>query len=546
MLGIALVVAVSALGLYGAATLLGSPAPSGTQVAGASATIAPGSSASPSNASPTPIPTPSGPPRQRALAATEIFGFLPYWKLGQPETQLPLNQLTTIAIFGVEAGRDGTLVRQTSTGAQLQGWQAWNSVATDEIIRGAHAKDVRVVLTIQRFAWTEPQARRTVALLSDAAKRTTLANDIVSEVTGRKADGVNLDFEPVPSAVREEFVLFVRELRAALDSAKPGLQLTFDTTTGIDQWDLAALTADDAADAALVMGYDYRVGNASIAGSVNPVEGLRRTLDGALSQAAADRIILGLPWYGRAWSTESDQPGAFTLDPQTFGGSVTAEYADAIALAVQNGRQWDPVEASAWTAYRKRDCGRCPESWRQLWYDDVDSMQAKQKLVTDKALRGLGIWALGYDQQLPEVWATVRLTFGGLVDATAPHGSATVDPQQIARRHGDLPVVEGTLQLKLDAADDKDGTGVVFTRVSASPDQAADGSLATGITFPSTGMLGIALADARLGPGFARGESRVNVQWRDVAGNWSGPVSVAFWTPTAVSASPAPLPSPGD
>jgi spore germination protein YaaH len=545
---LAVIIGLGALGLYGAAALLGSPIPDGSPPAtGSTAPSGPIA-----NTSPTPAPTPSGPPRVRALATREIFGFVPYWKLNQPETQLPLDQLTTIAIFGVEAGRDGKLVRQTAAGGEPQGWTAWSGATTADIIRRAHAKDVRVVLTVQRFAWSEGQARRTVALLSDSAKRATLAEDIVAEVTAKKADGANLDFEPVPFAVREQFVLFVRELRAAMDKAKAGLQLTFDTTTGVDQWDLATLTADDAADAALVMGYDYRVATANIAGSVDPLEslfagGLRGTVEEALSQAAADRLILGLPWYGRAWSTDSDQAGASSLDAETYGGSSTVEYADAVARAVINGRRWDPLEASAWTAYRFSACADCPETWRQLWYDDVDSMLAKQRIVVDEGLRGLGIWALGYEQGQPETWATIRHIFDGVVDTTAPHGSAKVDPEAMTRRHGDLPVVEGTLALLLDAADDRDGTGVVFTRVSDSPELApADGSLLTGITFPVTDRLSVELADAQLGAGFGQGESRVHVQWRDIAGNWSAPVSVAFWSPVAVVASPAPLPSRGD
>ena len=104
---------------------------------------------------------------------------MPYWKLS-PDTQLPLDLLTTVAVFGVEAGKDGTLVRQTAAGAQPPGWKAWQSDMTTKLIRDAHAKDVRVVLTIQRFAWTAPQARRTVTLLSDPASRATLTREIAS------------------------------------------------------------------------------------------------------------------------------------------------------------------------------------------------------------------------------------------------------------------------------------------------------------------------------------------------------------------------------
>lgn len=543
----------------------GQPGPTGTPVATASVSanpsqIAANPSATPDpDAFPTPYPTSSGPPRKRALADREVFGFLPYWKLGVADTQVPLDLLTTVAIFGVEAGKNGTLVRQTAAGAQPPGWKAWQSDTAAQLIRDAHAKHVRVVLTIQRFAWTAPQARRTVALLSDPQARSTLAHEIAREITDHGADGVNLDFEPVPSEVRDDFTSLVRELRTQLDAAKAGLQITFDTTTGVGGWDLPALTADDAADAALIMGYDYRTAGARSAGSVDPVAsttagGLLDTLDAVLAQISPDRTILALPWYGRAWSTISDQPDSGTQDQATYGNSVATEYADAIALARQYGRNYDATEGSAWTAYRKKDCATCPETWRQLWYDDVDSMQAKQKLAIERGLRGLGIWALGDDAALPEAWTTVRLSLGGRPDSKAPTGTAKVDPTAVSRKHGNLPVIEGTtLALKLTAEDNSQGTGVVLVRVSATSELADDTTLASdqgrllfGITYPSGPSQTVPLADQRLGNGFAKGESTVFVQWRDIAGNWSAPVSVNFWLSTAVSVAPSPLPSSGD
>jgi spore germination protein YaaH len=503
------------------------------------------------DASPTPYPTPSGPPRKRALADREIFGFLPYWKLGLPDTQLPMDQLTTVAIFGVEAGKDGKLVTQTASGATPQGWTAWKSAATDDIIRKAHAAGVRVALTIQRFSWSTGQARKTVALLSDPQNRSTLATQIATEVTNRRADGVNLDFEPLPTGLRDDFTSFVRELRVQLDHAKAGLQLTFDTTVDVSGWDLPALTADDAADAAIILGYDYRVATAAVAGSVDPLVsasfggGLLDTLDATLAQISPDRVILGLPWYGRAWSTFSDQAGSATLNQKTYGDSVTTEYGDAIALARLHGRNYDVQEASAWTAYRKKDCATCPQTWRQLWYDDVDSMQAKQKLIVGRGMRGLGIWVLGYDHALPDLWATVRFSFAGRTDALAPTGTAKVDPQAITQRHGTLPVVDGTLALNLTADDGNNGSGVAFVRVSTATDLYVNGNLANSITYPwdaSAPSLSLALSDQRFGNGFAKGQATVFVQWRDIAGNWSSAVSVAFWLPTAVSPAPSPLP----
>ena len=44
-----------------------------------------------------------------ALAAQEVFGFLPYWELSNADS-IDLATLTTVAWFGLEAGRDGQLI----------------------------------------------------------------------------------------------------------------------------------------------------------------------------------------------------------------------------------------------------------------------------------------------------------------------------------------------------------------------------------------------------------------------------------------------------
>ena len=161
------------------------------------------------------MPTPAGPPRIRALATREVLGFLPYWKLGQATTHLDLQQLTTIAYFGVEAHQDGHLIRVSKAGAVPPGWAGFESQPFADMVTSAHAAAIRVVLTVQRFAWTAGQSRRTVKLLQNPAARSALVRDIVAVVKDRGIDGINLDWEPVPGSVRDDFTTFVRELRAA-------------------------------------------------------------------------------------------------------------------------------------------------------------------------------------------------------------------------------------------------------------------------------------------------------------------------------------------
>ncbi|MGZ6295752.1 MAG: cell wall-binding repeat-containing protein [Candidatus Limnocylindrales bacterium] len=353
----------------------------------------------------------------------EVFGFLPYWELSDSALRLDDKALSTIAYFGVGADRSGHLVRTDPDGSASVGWGGWASSLLTGVINTAHANGTRVVLTVQRFAWTSGQVADTNALLGNATARQTLANEIAAAVKARGSDGVNLDFEPIPNGQAANFVAFVRLVRGALNARGSGYQLTFDATGSIGNYDVANLTAAGAADAVLIMGYDYRGSASAKAGSIDPLSGptydLTDTVNAYLARTSASKIILGVPYYGRAWSTASDAPNAITLPQNSSNGySSSATYAQAASLASTNGRRWDSVEQSPWTAYRRSNCTGCATVWRELYYDDTSSLGQRYDLVNRKGLRGAGIWALGYDGTRPELYALLKSKF--VNDTTPP------------------------------------------------------------------------------------------------------------------------------
>lgn len=380
----------------------------------------------------------------------EVFGFLPYWELNDPGLRLDYTLVSTIAYFQVAADQDGHLARTAADGQPDVGWAGWTSSTLTGIIDAAHAAGTRVVLTVERFAWTTSQKSTTSALLGSATARATLAGEIAAAVQHRGADGVNLDFEPIPLGQRANFVTFVQQLRAALDATQPGYQLTFDATGDMANYDVTALTAPDAADAVFVMGYDYRIASSGIAGSISPITrdgyDLQETIAGYLGATTPDKVILGLPYYGRAWSTVSTDLNARTR-PQgaTYGYSASAPYSVAAGLAEQNGYLYDELEQTAWTTYPWQNCDSCPTTARELYFDDARSLTAKYALVNAANLRGAGIWVLGYDGTRPELAAALRTAFADLTPPNPVPLLGSVTPATVPADGGDLAItVEGS------------------------------------------------------------------------------------------------------
>jgi spore germination protein YaaH/flagellar hook assembly protein FlgD len=399
----------------------------------------------------TPIDTPAGGPAIQATGAVhvapasasviepaaatglrrQVFGFLPYWELSGASTSLNYDVLSTIAYFSIGADANGNLRKKNSDGTTTTGWGGWTSASMTSVIGAAHARGTRVVLTLSVFAWTSSQTTIQKALLGSPAARLNFAKQAAAAVRDRGADGINLDFEPLASTYSDEFVALLRTVRSELNKVRSGYQLTYDTTGYIGNYPLEDSVAAGAADAIFVMGYDYRVAGSTYAGSIDPVSGtgydLADTVRAYVARVPASRVILGIPWYGRAWSTTSDAVRSRNQSGEEFGYSTAVNYSTVVDLVAQYGRRWDPVEQSPYLVYRRENCTAtygCVTSWRQVYYDDAASMKLRYALVNDYGLRGAGMWALGYDGGHPELYRAISESF--LVDKAAPQAGITV------------------------------------------------------------------------------------------------------------------------
>jgi spore germination protein YaaH len=367
----------------------------------------------------------SGAPIGPSGLRREVFGFLPYWEIGDSSTTLDWRTLSTVAYFSVGCLSNGYLDKTTSTGAATTGWAGWTSSKMTSIINAAHQNQTRVVLTISCFAWSGSGASRQAALLGSATARTNLARAAAAAVRDRGADGINLDFEPIVAGYSDEYTALVRQIRSELNKVAPGYQLTFDAMGSIGNQPIADATLPGGADAVFIMGYDYRTDGAAYAGSIDPLTGpkydLTDTVKAYLAKVPPSKVILGVPYYGRAWSTSSDRLDASTLSGAKYGYSAAPTYGQAIDLVAAYGRRWDNVEQTPWTAYRKQNCTAaygCVTAWRELYYDDAASLRLRYDLVNRTDLRGAGIWALGFEGTRTELRDALADKF--LADKTPP------------------------------------------------------------------------------------------------------------------------------
>jgi spore germination protein YaaH len=355
-------------------------------------------------------------------AKVEVLGFLPSWNLKKvPVETLRLDRLTTIAFFRAAVNGDGTL-GDTSY---------WGTPMLAPLMDAAKAAGVRVVLTATCFVAADMNT-----LLNSPTARATAIQNLVDAVVSAGGDGVNVDFEGLPLAVKSPFVLFVRELKEALDEALGVSYVTVDTPAidWAESYDYDQLAL--AGDGLVIMGYDYHwqggnPGPVAPLATVDPASriSLTWTLDDYDTWGGVEnrgRFVLGLPLYGWDWPVAADVAGTTATADAT-----SRKYAECGPLAAAaGGWRWDEVSATPWFGV--------PDgaAWRQTWCENLDSLTAKVALAADRNLGGIAWWALGNEEGSDDPWTALDRAYPPPVEPVPDMAS---DLGQTAELPGDVP-----------------------------------------------------------------------------------------------------------
>ncbi len=332
---------------------------------------------------------PAARPLRRAVTRTgtlskRVVGWHPYW-MGTAYANYDFSVLSTIAFFSYEVNP------ATGGYTSLHGWD------TTPLIAWGHSNGVKVVLTATCFGGTG-----TKQLLTNAAASQALINNLVSVVSNRGGDGVNIDFEGISdSALKATLTAFMSNLTTRFHRDIPGSEVSL-ALPAVDWYNVFDVGAYDAfLDYGIIMGYDYYYRGSSTAGPVSPLDSSTRwgsysctdSVESYLARGlGADKLLLGLPYYGYDWPTT-----ACTIPSTTTASGSAVLYASCVANAATYGRRWDASGSVPYYWYTSSAPHQC-------FYDDAESLGLKYDMVTSKGIGGVGIWALGYDDTRPELW----------------------------------------------------------------------------------------------------------------------------------------------
>jgi len=316
----------------------------------------------------------------------EILGFFPYWMLSRAD-DINLDVLTSISIFGLETDGKGDIVTVNNKNNEIDGgWQMWKDPELDEFIKRAKSKGLKIFLTLKAFNSENIDN----LVKSDESQKSFISNALYL-VSSKNLDGVNIDFEYVGSVTdesRQGFTRLITNLNAELKRQFPNASLTLDTYaisgSAPGLFELEQLSPH--VDAFVIMGYDLHTASGN-PGPISPMGGninLIGLSQGYLEKVDAQKLILAVPYYGYDWPIASNP-----ADSQ--GNASILPYSQIAEASAKQDLIWDDISQTP--SYSYIDNGIT----REVHFENVRSLGIKYDFINSKNLKGVGIWALGYD-----------------------------------------------------------------------------------------------------------------------------------------------------
>lgn len=234
----------------------------------------------------------------------EVAGWIPWWsaEAGIEDAEDNIRDIDTLYPFVFEMSEDGELVDKG--GIESRDWR--------NLFKKARRARVDVIPTIMWFDGDEIHS-----VLSDKKKRKAHIKEIVDMVDDGRFDGVNIDYEGKNAETIDYFSEFLKELGDAL--GRDDLSCTIEARTPPESrwkeipeeimWANDYKAMNRYCDWVEIMAYDQQRADIKLNDKrrgvpympVADVDWVEKVLKYALEDIDEDKIMLGVPTYGRAW-----------------------------------------------------------------------------------------------------------------------------------------------------------------------------------------------------------------------------------------------------
>jgi spore germination protein YaaH len=326
---------------------------------------------------------PPEPAEGREIVPAEDFieETAPFIVLPEPDKTLPVSNFGEIWAY-VMAGRESALSPGMPIsdigyfGAEIDSYGKLTDVPNPRRLRFFPAR-VHLVVTCNGRALSH------FVLAHGSPERKALVADLIK--AAEAFDGLQIDFELIPQRDGGTFLSFLAELRAGLGDKIFTAALPARTRKiSRDVFDYENIKP--LVDRILVMAYDEHW-SSSEPGPIASLPWCKNVANYALRVIGRDKLVMGIPFYGRAWGHIN--PSRAYL----HSGIETIISENGVSeIRRENGIPTFDYEAPVAV---------------KVYYEDDYSLSARMELYKSLGVASIGFWRLG--QETPAVWNILRL-----------------------------------------------------------------------------------------------------------------------------------------
>ncbi|HEV8538635.1 MAG TPA: glycosyl hydrolase family 18 protein [Bacteroidota bacterium] len=312
-----------------------------------------------------------------------------------PAEEIDYSAVTNIIHFSLVPNSDGTLDYSSNSITQT------NSSA---LLQAAHAAGKKVSICVGGWATDGGFAGAT-----SVANRASFVANLVSFITSRGYDGIDIDWEPLSSSDGTQYTAFITALRTALNLINPRPLLTAATA-----WQPSILAqVQSKFDQINIMTYDLAGAwpgwvtwhNSALydGGYTFPSSGGRvPSSDGMVDEfiasgISAAKLGIGIDFYGYVWNGGSGTPKGGVTEPRQSWSSEPSVRSNVPYSAIMQDyyqSQYARWDAAAQASYLSIDnAGSADDKF--ISYDDETTCQKKVQYAKTKGIGGTIIWELG-------------------------------------------------------------------------------------------------------------------------------------------------------
>lgn len=377
-----------------------------------------------------------------------IFGYLPDWEYQNAKTYLRYDILTHIAAFDFQVSTSGVVTNPS--------YWPWT-----DVINKAHLNGVKVILCVTNFTGSQIHT-----IITDQTVKQNFFNNVLSKMNQYQLDGINIDFESLNVADRGDVINgFMTDLTAFIKGTKPEAEISFaGPAVNWSGWKLQGLA--NSCDYIFIMGYDFYGSWSTQTGPSAPYTGGSYNITNTVNVQYAspttttpNKLILGVPYFGAKWISATQNPNS---PVKSWVGST--RFSNDQPNSQNYGLQWASNYQVPWYRWQRDDT-----SWYQVWFDNDSSLGIKYVLAKSKNLKGVGMWALGYDGARQELWNELYKRFYPVVPVKLTSFSGSVEGNKVLLNWVTM-IEENTMGFRIEKYhldSNNGGAGVVVASVNS-------------------------------------------------------------------------------